>query len=314
MRVTCFLRLLVLVASVSPIPLPVFGQTAAAFLESGDRKLAAKNYDGAIADLTRGIELDPKLAAAYTSRGNARYDKGDLDGAIADSTRAIELAPKSAPAHTNRGIARYRKGDLDGAILDYTRAIELAPKSAPAYINRGNARRVKGDLEGAIADYTRGIELNPGRAQTLKARGSIHFYLGEFAAAQDDLRTALRSDPTDSYAAIWLYLAQARDGDDTLARGELAKNTTSLNLAVWPGAVITFYLSRSTDSALLSSANNSDTKKDREQHCEVYFYLGEYAMIRGYRNEAMHLFQQAIETAVTNFVEYTGAQVELKRF
>src|SRR5439155_938617 len=227
MRVTCFLRLLVLVASVSPIPLPVFGQTAAAFLESGDRKLAAKNYDGAIADLTRGIELDPKLAAAYTSRGNARYDKGDLDGAI----------------------------------LDYTRAIELAPKSAPAYINRGNARRVKGDLEGAIADYTRGIELNPGRAQTLKARGSIHFYLGEFAAAQDDLRTALRSDPTDSYAAIWLYLAQARDGDDTLARGELAKNTTSLNLAVWPGAVITFYLSRSTDSALLSSANNSDTKK-----------------------------------------------------
>jgi hypothetical protein len=57
MRVTCFLRLLVLVASVSPIPLPVFGQTAAAFLESADREFAAKNYDEAIDDSTRAIEL-----------------------------------------------------------------------------------------------------------------------------------------------------------------------------------------------------------------------------------------------------------------
>src|SRR5437867_12467131 len=116
MRVTCFLRLLVLVASVSPIPLPVFGQTAAAFLESGDRKLAAKNYDGAIADLTRGIELDPKLAAAYTSRGNARYDKGDLDGAIPNSTRLIELDPKRAPASINPAVVKRAKGVWEEAI------------------------------------------------------------------------------------------------------------------------------------------------------------------------------------------------------
>src|SRR2546428_12695457 len=116
MRVTCFLRLLVLVASVSPIPLPVFGQTAAAFLESGDRKLAAKNYDGAIADFTRVIELDPKFDLAYYNRGLARQAKGDLDGAIADSTPAIELDPKVALAYTNRDNKRGDKRDLEGAI------------------------------------------------------------------------------------------------------------------------------------------------------------------------------------------------------
>jgi tetratricopeptide (TPR) repeat protein len=64
-------------------------------------------------------------AVDYYNRGNAEKAKGDLDGAIADYTRAIELDPRSADAYFNRGNAKKAKGDLDGATADYNRSREL---------------------------------------------------------------------------------------------------------------------------------------------------------------------------------------------
>jgi len=40
--------------------------------------------DGAIADFTKAIELDPKYAEAYKGRGNGKKAKGDQGGADAD--------------------------------------------------------------------------------------------------------------------------------------------------------------------------------------------------------------------------------------
>ncbi len=49
-------------------------------------------YDRAITDATTTIALDPGLASAYNNRGFAHYSKGDYDQAIADFERAIELS------------------------------------------------------------------------------------------------------------------------------------------------------------------------------------------------------------------------------
>src|SRR6266540_2322708 len=102
-----------------------------------------------------------KDANAYNERGIAKGDKGDIEGAIADCTRAIKLDPRYAPAYITRGLAKKNKGDLNEAITDYTRAVELDPKHVNAYYNRGVAKWGKGDIDGAIADYTRAIELDP---------------------------------------------------------------------------------------------------------------------------------------------------------
>jgi len=64
-------------------------------------------------------------ASRYFDRGVARFDKGDLDGAIADWTQAIRLNPQLAEAYTNRGLARAHKGDLDGAIADFEMFLKL---------------------------------------------------------------------------------------------------------------------------------------------------------------------------------------------
>lgn len=103
----------------------------------------------------------PATAADYVKSGFALEEKGDLDGAIADYTKAIEIDPRYARAYDNRGSARAKKGDPDGAIADYSKAIELDPRYPLAYIGRGLARSDKGDLDGAISDYSKAIEIDP---------------------------------------------------------------------------------------------------------------------------------------------------------
>ena len=49
------------------------------------------NYDRAIADLTRAIELTPDYALAYELRGKAYQKKGDLDRAKPDLAKAKQL-------------------------------------------------------------------------------------------------------------------------------------------------------------------------------------------------------------------------------
>ena len=79
-------------------------------------------------------------AAAYSNRGIAYVRKGAFDRAIADSTKAIVLDPKLATAYAIRGAAYGMKGEYDRAIADFTKVIALNPNDAKAYTNRALAR------------------------------------------------------------------------------------------------------------------------------------------------------------------------------
>src|SRR5436305_1148236 len=186
---------------------------ANAYNKRGIAKGVKGDIDGAIADFTRAIELDPKYGTAYNNRGLAKKNKGDLDGAVADCTRAIEVDPKDAGGYGNRGIAKQAQGDLSGAIADYTRAIELDPKYALAYYNRGVAKWGKGDVDGAIADYTRAIELDPKFTHTYYNRGVAKGAKGDIDGAIADYTRAIELDPKDARAYNDRGVAKQAKGD-----------------------------------------------------------------------------------------------------
>src|SRR5262249_34233823 len=53
-------------------------------------------YDEAITYLDKAIAVKPDYAIAWSSRGAAKKSKGDLPGALKDLDKALELDPKSA--------------------------------------------------------------------------------------------------------------------------------------------------------------------------------------------------------------------------
>jgi tetratricopeptide (TPR) repeat protein len=133
----------------------------------------AKNqYDLAIADFTKALELDPNYLVAHYNRGVAYFDLGQYDQAIADFTKAMELGLKGKGSYHIRGLAYAKQGQYDLAIADFSKVLELDPKDAATYNNRGISYLLKGQYKQTIADLTKAIELDS------KNAAFYHFHLG----------------------------------------------------------------------------------------------------------------------------------------
>ena len=63
-------------------------------------------------------------------------DLGDYQGAIADFTKAIELDPQYTSAYLNRGIARELVNDLTGACSDWRKAVNLGNERPAEWVKK----------------------------------------------------------------------------------------------------------------------------------------------------------------------------------
>jgi tetratricopeptide (TPR) repeat protein len=82
------------------------------------------------------IKKEPEsIFFAYNNRALAFYKRGQFDKAIADYDKAIELNPADEGLYNNRGMAHAYGKRYDRAIADFETAIELNPRDVSAYYN-----------------------------------------------------------------------------------------------------------------------------------------------------------------------------------
>ena len=173
---------------------------ATAFISQGNEKRNRGDYDGAIADFDRAIEIDPDNAGAYHGRGEAKRGKGDYDGAITDCDRAIELDPDDPGGCNIRGMSKWQKGDYEGAITDFDRAIEVDPGHTGAYYIRGMIKEEKSDYEGAIADFDHAIGLDSDDAEVYNHRAFAKWNIEDYEGAIADFSRVIELEPDNEYA------------------------------------------------------------------------------------------------------------------
>lgn len=124
---------------------------------------------GLLTDKVLKIQKDEEL---YVWRGNSWYNKKNYNGAITNYNKALEINPNYGLAYYNRGLAWFAKKEYDEAIADYTKVIKLKSFYADAYYNdRGNAWKAKGKYKEAIDDYTEAIKINPDFVNAYYSRG-----------------------------------------------------------------------------------------------------------------------------------------------
>ena len=75
-----------------------------------------------------------QTANDWFDSGLAKAKRGDYQGAIDDYTRAIQINPNDAKAYSNRGIVLEIVGDLKGACTDWRKAAELGNTNAAKWV------------------------------------------------------------------------------------------------------------------------------------------------------------------------------------
>jgi tetratricopeptide (TPR) repeat protein len=129
------------------------------WLLSGLEKVRKRDFQGAIADYTQALKLDPEYEKAYYNRGLAYLDIGELEQAVNDFSRTLQLDSQHARAHYHRGRTLILMERWEEAGGDFTRAIELDPAYANAYRRRGDVLVQLNRTEAAISDYRKAAEL-----------------------------------------------------------------------------------------------------------------------------------------------------------
>ena len=105
---------------------------------------------------------------SYCDSGNLKKDRfEDFEGAIKDYTKAIEINQNYSSLYYNRGTALLNISDFEKAIKDFDKAIELESHISEYYDGRATAKRDSGNKKGAIEDFTESIKLNPENSSTI---------------------------------------------------------------------------------------------------------------------------------------------------
>ena len=96
-----------------------FSQTPKDFQNKGNERLNIKDYEGAIREYTKAIELDSSYYFAFLNRGICKYEMADYKAAIEDYNIVIRLKRGFVKSYCNRGLCKHKLGNYKEAIKDY---------------------------------------------------------------------------------------------------------------------------------------------------------------------------------------------------
>ena len=136
-----------------------YAKTAEDWIESGKAKYYNDDYQGAIADFTKAIEINPLSEVAYAYRGDMKQLLDKYSEALVDLNKAIGLDPGYGFAYFIRAIVKSDLKDYQGAFADFDKAIEIDPLDESNYSMRALIKENMGDPQGACSDWRKAADL-----------------------------------------------------------------------------------------------------------------------------------------------------------
>ncbi|HNQ68867.1 MAG TPA: tetratricopeptide repeat protein [Bacteroidales bacterium] len=167
------------------------------------------NWELALQDYNKAIEINPDYAIAYSNRGLIFGKLGDYDNAISDFSEALRVNPNYVLARWNRGVTYSILQKWEEAIEDYNVVIEIDTSFVDAYYNMGVAYSNLGEWEMALNNFNSTIQLNPEYPNAFLNRGVSFDNLGVLEKALSDYSIAIQKDPNN--AVVYFYRAVVYD-------------------------------------------------------------------------------------------------------
>jgi tetratricopeptide (TPR) repeat protein len=110
-------------------------------------------YEEAFLDFSKAIELCPCDPLSFHGRGLVHYIREDYDAALSDFSRVLELNPKwSVTLYRINGEIYLKTSQFNKAVVEFTKAIEFNPDQATIYRDRALALFHLKEYERALQD------------------------------------------------------------------------------------------------------------------------------------------------------------------
>ncbi|OAE30715.1 hypothetical protein AXG93_402s1280 [Marchantia polymorpha subsp. ruderalis] len=116
-------------------------------------KWKLQDYEGAIAEADRAVDLNPQAAWQWQERGVLKRHAGDLEGALVDLNRALELEADDYEVLKQRGYVKFLMEDDDGAREDAERATRIRATTVVHVPEEGELVPCLGILPVEYLDY-----------------------------------------------------------------------------------------------------------------------------------------------------------------
>lgn len=114
-------------------------------LWKGIKAKERKDFNTAVINFTKAIELDPDFLDAYIFRAGIYSEQEKYAEAVEDYSKLIEIEPRNHIAYLNRGIANEHLKRFTESMADYTKAMKLSSNEQTNinFLRKGIYQRLK---------------------------------------------------------------------------------------------------------------------------------------------------------------------------
>jgi tetratricopeptide (TPR) repeat protein len=179
----------------------------------------------AVADYTRALERDPKMALGYENRGYMYNDLREPAKAVKDFQTALQLQPDYGEAHLGLAYADLQLHRPKPALNQLDVAQKILGKSHALHLARAEAYRQEQDFLRAEPEYRMALQETPDDLNTQLAYADTLFHLKRFQQSLATLDVAQKLGPTEArvYALRAQVHAKENAREETLRDVQLAE-------------------------------------------------------------------------------------------
>ena len=161
----------------------------------------------------KGDSAEARLLLATT-----KMNAADFPGALQDLTRAIELNPRLPSVHAYYGQALMATGNTKAASQAFRAELALNPNDFTANLNLAVLLKQDRDYDQAIPLLQRALRIRPGDIRVRYQIGAIYLAQGKLTDALAELEAVVKEAPTltEAHAALattYDRLKRTEDGD-----------------------------------------------------------------------------------------------------
>lgn len=161
--------------------------------------------------LRQALAAAPNHAEARTLLGWIELEvRRDYDGAVAEYAKVVELRPEAAEAYNNLGVALRKKGQFEKAVTSFDRALELRADYREARSNRGWVYVEQKRWQEARRDFEEVLKLDPEDEGALYGLSRVLKEARDYAGADRALRSLVARAPNFVYWLEWGQLQLVR--------------------------------------------------------------------------------------------------------